>query len=121
MVATPEQVALVKANLPSDAKALEADGGYGWTDEFIVTLMSTPEFDTPAKAVRHFWYQRTVETVEYLDAGKPLTQIHAQAKAMLEYWDLVINGGKSSEMIPTPEPARNTKAITFGEIERPWV
>lgn len=121
MTATPAQVELVKRNLPSDAKALETDGGYGWTDEFIVTLMSSPEFASPAKAVRHFWYERTVETVEYLDAGKPLTQIHAQAKAMLEYWDQVINGGKADEMIPTPEPARNTKKITFGEIERPYV
>lgn len=120
MTATPEQVALVNRNLPSSAKQLEADGGYGWTDAFIINLMADEEFNTPAKAVRHFWYERTVETVEYLDMGKPLTQIHQQAKAMLEYWDQVINGNKSDEMIPT-EPARDTKKITFGEIERPWV
>lgn len=119
MVATPEQVALVNKNLPSAAKQPVETGGYGWTDEFIVTLMSSPEFATPARAVRHFWYERTVETVEYLDMGKPLTQIHQQAKAMLEYWDKVLSGTDPGGMVPTEGQLR-TKKITFGEIERPW-
>jgi len=115
MTVTPEQIALVNRNLPSAAKDLVDNGGYGWTDEFIETLMEEMSFG-PAKAVRHFWLERVNETAEYLDVGKPLSQIHRQAKEMLDYWDKIVEGPLPDSMVP----ARNTKAITFGEIERPW-
>lgn len=121
MTPTPEQVALVNRNLPTTAKVPVVDGGYGWTDEFIVILMDTTEYDSPAKAVRHFWYERTVETVEYLDLGKPLTQIHRQAKEMLEYWDRVLDVNPTG-MVPVDEIVVVTKRpMTFGTIERPYV
>lgn len=114
MAPTPEQVALVNRNLPSAAKQAVEDGGYGWTDLFISTLMEEMSFG-PAEAVRHFWLERVNETAEYLDMGKPLTQIHRQARDMLLYWDSVL---KENPVDMVPVPAR--KPISFGEIERPW-
>jgi hypothetical protein len=42
--------------------------------------------------IRAYWYQKVSDTAGYLDvpdAGGtlPITQIHRQAKEMLEYWD----------------------------------
>jgi hypothetical protein len=111
----PTALELVNQNLPTVAK-LEGDDGYGWTDGFIETLMETMVF-SPAQAVRHFWLQRVNETAEYLDAGKPLTQIHKQARAMLDYWDKII-GTNPDGMGPLPETAK--RPLSFGEIERPW-
>lgn len=110
----PEQIALVNQLLPSSAKDSEANGGYGWTDEYIETLMIERGF-TPTQAVRFFWLQRVNETAEYLDMGKPLTQIHRQAREMLDYWDVIL--GKGQDAIgPTGPGAR--RPMTFGEIER---
>jgi hypothetical protein len=111
---TPEQIALVNANLPSSAKESVDSGGYGWTDLYIETLMETMGFG-PAKAVRHFWLQRVNETAEYLDAGKPLTQIHKQARDMLDYWDKVI--GVSVD-VNNVSPTNVKRPISFGVIER---
>ncbi|AVD99629.1 hypothetical protein HWB51_gp011 [Mycobacterium phage Cuke] len=105
---TPEQIALVKMLLPTAAIS-----DYEWTDEFIETLMTTRGF-SPTQAVRFFWLQRVNETAEYLDINeKPLTQIHKQAKEMLDYWDLVLKGGPDAIEPNTRSP------ISFGEIERP--
>lgn len=114
MTITPEQIALVNANLPSSAKETEVSGGYGWTDEFIENLMETMGFG-PAKAIRHFWLQRVNETAEYLDAGKPLTQIHRQAKEMLDYWDRIIGVSVDENNV---NPTITKRPLTFGEIER---
>ena len=120
MTATPEQIALVNKNLPASAKDPVVDGGYGWTDEFIGILMETTVYNSPAKAVRHFWYERTVETAEYLDIGKPLSQIHRQAKEMLDYWDRILDINPEG-MVPVDEIVRATKRpISFGTIERPY-
>lgn len=111
-----EQVALVNRYLPEAAKLSEASGGYGWTDDQIGTY-TTDLGMSPAQIVRYFWYQRTQETAEYLDLSKPLTQIHKQAKAMLDYWDLVIQTNPTGM-----EPLQSTagkRPITFGSIERP--
>ena len=119
-IPTPEQVALVNRYLPSAAKDLEADGGYGWTDLFISTIMDEMAL-SPAQAVRFFWYQRTQETAEYLDIGKPLTQIHRQAKEMLAYWDQVIANNPNGMMPVDPDTGTDAKhRLSFGEIERPW-
>lgn len=42
--------------------------------------------------VRAYWYQRVSDTAGYLDVpdasgSLPITQIHRQAKEMLDYWD----------------------------------
>lgn len=115
-VPTPEQIALVKQLLPSSALDSVDVGGYGWSDTFIQNLMFERDF-TPTEAVRFFWLQRVNETVEYIDIGKPLSQIHRQAKEMLDYWDTIL--GKSLTAIgPTGEGVR--QPISFGEIEGPW-
>jgi hypothetical protein len=123
MPATPERIALIKEYLPSAAMDLEADGGYGWTDEYITNLLNTYGF-SPAQAVRFFWHQRVSETAEYLDIGKPLTQIHQQAERRLAYWDSIILGnvraGTPDGMEPVDENQRPRVPISFGEIQRPW-
>jgi hypothetical protein len=106
---TLEQIALVQSLLPEAAIT-----DYGWTSSKVEDYMIDMEF-SPTEAVRYFWLQRVNETSEYLDInGKPLTQIHAQAKAMLDYWDniLKING------ISATGPGTR-RPLTFGSIERP--
>lgn len=110
----PEHIALVKSLLPSAATTDESDGGYGWNDTYIQSLMDARSF-TPTEAVRFFWLQRVNETAEYINVGKPLGEIHRQARDMLAYWDAIIK--QSPEAI---EPVSSGGTITFGEIERPW-
>lgn len=112
----PEQIALVKQLLPVAATEPEDAGGYGWSDSYIESLMEEREF-TPTEAVRFFWLQRVNETAEYLDIGKPITQIHRQAREMLDYWDVVIGKGRNA-IGPTGPGTR--QPISFGEIEGPW-
>lgn len=123
MPVSPERIALIKRYLPSAAMELEVNGGYGWTDEFIQDLLNTYGF-SPAQAVRYFWVQRVNETSEYLDIGKPLTQIHQQAERRLAYWDAIILGnnraGTPDGMEPVGEDQKARVPISFGEIQRPW-
>ena len=121
---TVEQLALVNRYLPVEAKLPEVEGGYGWTDEYITEAMTSMSIG-PARTVRYFWYQRVQETAEYLDLSKPLSTIHQQARAMLDYWDLVVqtNPNDPDAMEPADDDAKGPnwhKDITFGEIERPW-
>lgn len=105
---TLEQIVLVQSLLPSVA---EAD--YGWTKAKIENLMIDFDFG-PTEAVRYFWLQRVNETSEYLDVnGKPLTQIHAQAKTMLDYWDNVLKVNGSAASGPGVK-----RPLTFGSIEK---
>lgn len=86
---------------------------YGWTEEFINILMWEKGWGT-TQAVRFFWLQRVNETSEYLDVnGKPLTQIHGQAKAMLDYWDNVLK-----TVGPEASGPNVKRGISFGRIER---
>lgn len=110
---TPEQIALVNQLLPSSAKDTVDNGGYGWTDEYIANLMDERDFG-PTEAVRFFWLQRVNETAEYIDIGKPLTQIHRQAREMLDYWDAILSRSLTSIGPVGRQP------ISFGEIEGPW-
>lgn len=112
----PEQIALVKQLLPTAAVESEDTGGYGWSDDYIESLMETRGL-TPTEAVRFFWLQRVNETAEYLDIGKPITQIHRQAREMLDYWDGVI--GKNPNAIGPTGPDTK-RPMSFGEIEGPW-
>lgn len=116
MAPTPEQIALVNQLLPTSAKDTAEAGGYGWSDLFISEIMEERDF-TPTEAVRFFWLQRVNETAEYIDIGKPLTQIHKQAREMLDYWDAIL---KVSVTAIGPSPADERKPISFGEIEQPW-
>lgn len=119
---TIEQIALVNRYLPEDAKLLVNNGGYGWTEEYISNLMAINAY-RPAQAVRYFWYQRVQETAEYLDMSKPLTQIHHQARAMLDYWDKVLQTNSDPDGMEPFDPDNalgSHKNITFGIIERPW-
>ena len=107
MQPTVEQVSLVQSLLPTAAVE------YGWTFSKIEDYMVDLEL-SPTEAVRYFWLQRVNETSEYLDInGKPLTQIHAHAKTMLEYWDnvLKVNG------LDAKGPG-SKRPMTFGSIER---
>ena len=108
MPPTLEQIALVQSLLPAAALT-----DYGWTTTKIEQTMVDMSF-SPTEAVRYFWLQRVNETSEYLDVnGKPLTQIHAQARQMLEYWDnvLKVNG-------PDANGPGVKRPLTFGSIER---
>lgn len=120
-MATAAQIELVNFYLPGDAKLSEGDGGYGWTDEYIQTVWAEQGFVGPAYAVRYFWYQRVQETAEYLDAGKPLTQIHNQARAMLDYWDSILKLDPTGNSMVPIDPSANVEVkhrLSFGEIER---
>jgi hypothetical protein len=122
MAPTPEQLALANRYLPEAAKLAIVDGGYGWDDAYIIALMTENAY-RPAQAVRYFWYQRVQETAEYLDLSKPLTQIHEQARKMLDYWDLVLQTNTDPDGMEPLDPDVNPNAhkmITFGDIERPW-
>ena len=120
MSPTVEQIALVNRYLPEAAKLSVADGGYGWGSTFVTALMAENAY-TPAQTVRYFWYQRVQETAEYLDMSKPLTQIHRQAREMLDYWDLVIQTNPDGMEPDDPSlDGKDSRVITFGEIERPW-
>lgn len=116
---TSETLSLVNRHLPEAAKLSVDDGGYGWTDAYISELMQANAY-TPAQTVRFFWYQRVQETAEYLDMSKPLTQIHKQARDMLDYWDKVIQTNPGGMEPEDPSAERDHRMITFGEIERPW-
>lgn len=120
MPTTVERVALVSRYLPDAAKLSVEDGGYGWTEDMIADFLTALGL-SPAQTVRFFWYQRVQETAEYLDLSKPLTQIHRQAKEMLDYWDLVIqtNPDGMEPLLPSQTTTQH-KNITFGRIERPW-
>lgn len=109
MSVTPEQLAIVRLNLPSTAGA-----DYGWTDEYIQNLMETNSF-SPSQAVRQFWFDRVNDTAEYMNINnKSLIQIHENAVAMLKYWDGILAAGIEATAPNQRQP------ISFGEIERPY-
>jgi hypothetical protein len=113
-IPTAEQIALVQRLLPSAAMDSEADGGYGWDANYITVLMTENNF-TPTRAVRFFWLQRVNETSEYLDlTGKPITDIHKQAKEMLDYWDNILLRFGANAI-----DSKSGTGLAFGEIELP--
>lgn len=113
-VPTPDQINLVQTLLPTAASDTTANGGYGWDAIYITTLMVDRDF-TPTQAVRWFWLQRVNETSEYLDiGGKPLSQIHASARSMLDYWDEVLKIRGKYALGPGDK-----RPLSFGEIDKP--
>lgn len=82
VVATAEDVALVRTYLPPDATT------NGWTDEEIATRWTGGVVST----LRLYWFERVTDTAGYLDIPDPggtlpITQIHRQAMEMLAYYD----------------------------------
>ena len=107
MVATATQIALVHSLLPSAALT-----DYSWDDAKVAAVIEDNSF-TPTEAVRFFWLERVNESAEYIDvSGKPLSAIHAQARAMLDYWDNVIRNSRESVTLSAKRP------MSFGEIDR---
>lgn len=107
MSVSAAQIALVHSLLPSAALT-----DYSWNDAKITAVIENNGF-TPTEAVRFFWLERVNESAEYIDvSGKPLTAIHSQARAMLDYWDNVIQNSRESLTLSAKRP------MTFGEIDR---
>ena len=111
---TVDQIELVQAWLP-----VAAVTDYGWDAAKVSEVMSDNAF-TPTQAVRFFWLERVNESVEYIDiSGKPLTQIHAQARAMLDYWDNILKMyGVNALGPPSGADPGAKRPISFGEIDR---
>lgn len=83
MAPTEEQVASVRALLPSDATE------NGWDDAKIILMWAGGVYRT----VREYWVFRVNETAGYIDLsneGLPANQLWTNAKTMLEYWDKLI-------------------------------
>lgn len=103
---TDEQIEMVQLNLPS-----VAGDSFGWTESKIKsTLLSNN--GSLAQTVRRFWYERVMETFEFVDvsetgSSRSLSQIHQNAKFMLDYWDKKVE----SEGVVTQR-----RPITFGRI-----
>lgn len=109
MTVMPEEIALVQQLLPN-----EAVSEYNWDDEKITQVMTDYNWST-TQAVRFFWLERVNESVEYFDIpGKPISTIHKQARAMLDYWDGVLKVSGKTAVGPSER-----KSISFGKIERP--
>lgn len=104
MRVSPERIAAIRTLLPT---AAEAD--YGWTDEKITKVITDNDY-SDSQVVRAFWFERVTETAEYIDMGKPLSQIHSQARGMLDYWDNILKMGSGSQLTGRP--------ISFGQIAR---
>lgn len=83
MAPTEEQIASVRALLPSDATE------NGWDDAKILVRWAGGTYRT----VREYWVDRVNETSGYIDLtneGLPANTLWTNAKAMLEYWDRLI-------------------------------
>ena len=106
--ATQSEIAAVKENLPNDCETQ-----FGWTDERIAAVLDAVSLSVP-QTVRQFWLERLTNTHEFMDineagSGRTMSQVHANAKDMLAYWDKRV----AAEGIVTLK-----RPITFGEIDR---
>ena len=124
MIAPPNvaQLTRLKAQyLPTDAPA------NGWDDDKVLANWT----GGIAGTIRAYWYDRVQQTAGYLDVPDPggtlpITQLHSQAKAMLEYWDnwLLKYGDNTSSDGDLIGPMRGR--ISFGKVRRryknnaPW-
>jgi hypothetical protein len=103
---TDLQLTELKAKyLPSDAAA------NGW-DDVVIADRWTGGF---ASTARQYWLERVQDTARYLDIPDPsgtlpITQLHRQAKEMLDYWDgWVFKYGDTGTF---------SRAVSFGKIRR---
>lgn len=103
---TSTMLDILKAQyLPADAAT------NGWNDAKIEANWSGGIPGT----VRAYWYDRVQQTAKYLDLSDasgtlPITQIHRQAKEMLDYWDAWIRINGDVLIIG--------RRVTFGRIKR---
>ena len=94
MAPTESQITAVATVLPSSDADPEV-----WDAEKIAERWT----GTVVGTIRAYWYQRVSDTAGYLDVPDPggtlpITQIHRQAKEMLEYWDAFIEKyGKNAD------------------------
>ena len=87
---TSDDLALVLELLPDDASE------YSWNASKALERWA----GTIYRTVREYWLDRTNDTAGYLDLtndGLPASQLHAQAKAMLQYWDDLIASTEAAE------------------------
>ena len=98
----------VKGNLPTDCGTQ-----FGWTDEKIAAVLGAVNSSVP-QTVRQFWLERLTNTHEYMDvneagSGRTLSQVHTNAKSMLEYWD---------QRVAAEGIVNLKRPISFGTIDR---
>lgn len=91
--------------LPGDAEE------NGWDDAKIADEWTGAIPST----LRAYWYDRVQQTAGYLDipdpgGSLPITQIHRQAKEMLDYWDAWLV--KYGDVLVIP------RRVSFGKIKR---
>lgn len=103
-----KEIAAIKSNLPTDCGEQ-----FGWTDEKIAAVLDAVNLSVP-QTVRQFWLERLTNTHEFMDvneagSGRTLSQVHANAKEMLAYWDQRV----AAEGIVTLK-----RPISFGTIDR---
>ncbi|QHB37420.1 hypothetical protein SEA_LEOPARD_13 [Mycobacterium phage Leopard] len=102
-ILTDPLLAELKAQwLPADAAT------NGWDDNTIRERWT----GGIATTVRRYWFERVSDTAGYLDVPDPggtlpITQIHRQAKEMLQYWDdwiakwgdtIVVTGSRATKV-----------------------
>lgn len=83
---TTEEIENVQRNLP-----VNAGEDFQWYEDKISAILLATDYSMP-QTVRQFWLERVTETFEFVDvnesgSGRPLSQIHVNAKEMLDYWD----------------------------------
>ena len=103
---TDAQLATIKAQYLPDSAADE-----GWDDDKIASNWTGGIPGT----LRAYWYDRVQQTAKYLDLSDPtgtlpITQIHRQAKEMLDYWDSWLS--KYGDVLAIP------RRVSFGKIRR---
>lgn len=104
-VPTSEELALVIELLPDDASE------YGWNATKALERWAGSVYRT----VREYWLDRTNDTAGYVDLsndGLPASQLHAQAKAMLQYWDSMIAASEAAEDAAEEEALANRGTVS---------
>lgn len=80
---TDKELAEVITLIPPDALQ------HGWNTDVAAERWA----GSVLRTVREYWVDRTNATAGYIDMsseGLPASQLHQQAKAMLEYWEKII-------------------------------
>lgn len=83
---TALQIKQVQRNLP-----INAGDDFQWYEDKISDILEEKDCSI-AQTVRQFWFERVMESFEFVDvsetgSSRSLSQVHVNAKAMLDYWD----------------------------------
>ncbi len=106
-VPSSDDLVMVIELLPDNA------GTYSWDSAKALARWA----GTIYRTVREFWLDRTNDTAGYLDLtndGLPASQLHDHAKAMLQYWDDLI---ESTEAL-AEEEAEEAALAAAGSFSR---